>query len=1131
MSHTIGTVPTVTPHFEIGPDTGDAASFGTTWEKGLVHQPAPTGTKFVILHFLNVDLPAGNRLEVDLGYDTDVFTSGGQFWTRPINVAAVGGGTAIPIRYVADAANNGAAFVDRYARGESLQDHEFAHDSITNCDPFLVDGTWQEPDFPHIPGSTDPKYDPFWICDENSQPRWQNADCAVAGQVWANVARSVGMILSVHQGDAGHPHESVGSCTVTLIDSDLVVLAGHCVADHAFEVPTSSVTFDFEVDCFGNAQPAYDAHFYKVKQLVKYRYVPNTNWDYAIVQLDGNPPLPPIPVAGANPAIGDAVFGVHHPNGAVKKIGPSAGATVPVSSSGFMIGADLDVAGGSSGSGLFNASGEIVGVLARGAGGCNDLFYSSTDVMLNDPITIPDPPAQRRAMIVLDRSGSMSGTAGDGKVKIDEARDAAELFTSLMREDMGNEAGLVSFATSAGPPEESLGALDNAKKVAIIGDLPGITPGGSTSIGKGLEIARGEFALPGDPPRSILLLTDGMENTGPLIADVTGLDGIDVTAIGFGTEANLDGARLAELAHRHNGFYKRAGSGLELKKFFALAFGDIFEAGALADPEHHLPATARSGDWVPFAVCEEEAVTVVLGWDAESADVGLEVRLPSGQILDLAGAGIDTQAGTTWQFARISLPHEGEREGTWHARIRRTAQGSSEFPPPGLPLNYFINVIARGGPRLRPVDQTRRLYTGDVLNPLVTLQYPDETVVRSAAVQISITRPTTGIGTVLAQNGLGSATVVAGDTIPAKQSTLAAIEAATGQLVTGHVASHHQLDTTTANTGLFMPSGVFGHQLAEVLVVDGTYTFHARAQFGLECTATRETQWSQHVAVGIDPGRTDVDATQIPGADGDRFSVTVTPKDRYGNHLGPGEGGELDVDPLPGCRLDGELVDNGDGSYTQVVDCEGDGTPGISVGQPGRDPVDLVPDRVPPRRRYIYTVNLVCGTEADSCCGCGPVGSGDYTTAITIANTGDRAIPVTRYVIPTTVSGAAAGRWPDVARAGRRERIVLDPHAATTIDCCSISELLLGAPSSAPQPLTMGVAVIEAPTPVAVTATYTVGLDGTQSIDVENVEPMVRESARPVRVARHAAEPEGVPTLADDDLHSHEATPHRPKGN
>src|SRR5688572_12736563 len=114
MSHGTGTVQTLTPAINLGPNTGAPASSGSTWALDFAPSPAPMGTKFVLLHFQNVSLPGGSRLEVDLGYDTDVFTAadGDQFWTRPVNVYVLAGGN-VPIRYVKVGAGSGGVQLDR----------------------------------------------------------------------------------------------------------------------------------------------------------------------------------------------------------------------------------------------------------------------------------------------------------------------------------------------------------------------------------------------------------------------------------------------------------------------------------------------------------------------------------------------------------------------------------------------------------------------------------------------------------------------------------------------------------------------------------------------------------------------------------------------------------------------------------------------------------------------------------------------------------------------------------------------------------------------------------------------------------------------------------------------------------
>lgn len=1088
MSHICGTVEMPAAPVLIGPDSGAAPDSANTWIHNFSFPVS--GTRFVILHFMNVSLPASNRLEVDLGYDTDVFTAsdGGAFWTRPINIHQLPGST-IPIRYITSGAANGGAAVDRFGRGQRQASVEASHNSITNCDPFLPDG-WIEPLFPHVPGSTAPKYDPFWICNKTQPPRWQHARCAASGTIQREVSRSVGMIVTVHPPGGGHPHESVSTCSVTLIDSDLVALAAHCISSHGFEVPSSSVTFDYEVACDGSVVIPHNAVFYKVRRLVKFRF--SEGRDYAILQLRGAPPLTPVPVLNGVPAVGESVFGVHHPNGAVKKISPSGAGSTSVLNTGDMINVNLDVAGGSSGSGLFDLSGRLLGVLSNG-GPCS-VNYSSAALMLNDPVVTPDPPDERAVMLVLDRSGSMTEAAAGGGTKMDEVREAASLFISMMRTSMGNAAGLVTFATDASsPPESPIAPYTAAVRDQLLAELPDVVPYGMTSIGDGLAAARNQLNTTSGLPRSILLMTDGMENAAQSIADVSGLGNIEITAIGFGTESNLDGPRLTELAQRHGGFYKRAGSGLELRKFFALAFGDIFEAGTLADPEFHLSAKLNAGAPFPFHVCGEEAVTVVAGWDNRDAYLSLHITTPGGQVINMGAAPVQFQSGNTWCFARIPLPHLGERNGVWHAQVVRP--GGGEFPPPAVATNYFINVIARGGPSLRPYAQPRRLYTGDILNPRVIFQYADETVPTDGSATLRVRRPDASVGTALAQYGLGTAIMAGGDSLPARQATVKQMEADTGAPVTHYVNEDHLLTTDSHATGSIHPAGIFGVKLEHALVVDGTYTFHAKARIEGACTLTRETQWSHHVHVGIDPEHTPVVIT--PAVDG-TVTVTFRPQDRYGNLVGPGAANEFEVFPLEPSTLVGPVRDLGDGRYAQTVSADPlDATPpGIVICQPDREPAVLTP---PERERiiYRYTLQLHCGTQVECCGGCESLLPGRYATSVCIFNGSPHPTRLRQQIIPTHHAGVTLARWPEHAAVKVQQATELPPMEATVIDCCVLSQALLGGNSVNPPPVS-AIVLLESAQPLQVTATYVLKSAEGQAIsmDVERIaadQQVIRE--------------------------------------
>ncbi len=947
MSHIVGTVQVLSPALTIGPDSGLPSSSPNTWTVNFAHVPAPTGTKFLILHFQNVSLPASNRLEVTLGWDSavDVFTSadGPDFWTRPINIYALVGGL-VPISYITSGSTKGSVQLDKYGRGESHAGDP-GHPSISNCDPFQKDPTYLEP-----------TYDPFWYC--MAPPNWENiARVTAGGDIRARVARSVGMVVTV-EGSV------VSTCSVTLVDADKVVTAGHCHSPT--DVLSASVIFNYETDASGNRPAGYSPRFFKVKEALQNRYDGfKGGYDYSLLQLKEAPPgIPVVQMRHDVPAVDEQVFGVHHPNGAVKKLSiPHPGFDLVIASDGMSISVpgNWAVSGGSSGSGIFDTAGRIAGVLSNGDP-CHSsvsLYYATTAAMLKAIAPAPPPPVTRDVVLVFDRSGSMSLDDGTGRKKIDVARDAASLFVQLARSG-GNRLGLVSFSTAASSPADfGIAPVTAANKTKLVGPAPysggkvgALAPGGATSIGDGLDHARQQFPGPGANPRAILLMTDGLENTPPMINTVqASLLGIDVHAIGFGTESSLNGALLTSLAATHNGQYVRAGNGLALEKFFSHAFGNIFEAGTLMDPEFDLPADQRSGKPLDFLVCGEELITVVVGWDHPDATLIAEVTTPGGATILGGSPGVQGASGRTWTFLRIPLPHGAERDGTWSANVFRP--GGGEFPPPGISLRYFIHVIATGGPRLDRVPDDRRYYTGDSINPLVLLRYPDGTWPANPSVDVTVSVPTAGPGNILTKEKLRTAIVVDQDTLSPRQSTLIALEREAGHPLFSYTDSVFGLsDDSMSTEGKMEPTALLGKPLADLLTMEGNYTFHTRARYGENCTALREAVWALHVDVGIDAGKTGVTTTVGPIGPGGRreVTITVTPRDKYGNNLGPGRQDGFTASGAPGVVITGPRVDNGDGSYTVpgTWDPGSRQPPGVIIGQPGRPPVVLQPPSTAP---------------------------------------------------------------------------------------------------------------------------------------------------------------------------------------
>jgi trypsin-like peptidase/VWA domain-containing protein len=1092
MTHRIGTVQTQGPALVAGAGRGTEVAPGR-WKVNLSPPPAMTGTKFLFLHFTAAALGAGDRIEIPLGYDTDVFTGadGPSFWTRPVK------GNSVDIFFVDGGSGAGEASVSEFGRGEGLKDGgtPAAAGGIANGDLFMIDTPWVEPTY----------FNPAGVCPSGASPSWENVEALPPG-VLRNAARSVGMFIEASEGN-------VSTCSAALIEPDLILTAGHCVGDNDEAVITGSFTLDFQTDAAGNRPAGYNPRFFKLKRLVKTGFaVPGvgagvstgTGLDYAVIQIETPPAglgVPPLAIRSSVPATGEELFVVHQPRGTAKKVSrkPTDPTCQVLSISGNTMNYACDSDNGSSGSPVFDATGRIVAVNDWAPGSCGNQGQSGAAILLD--FTNPAPAFQDvDGMLVLDRSGSMSQLGFTGvKTKIQEAREAAALFIDLLRTDRTHEAGLATFSTSS-TLAFALAPVNPGNKDALIGPAPardagivgGITPGGTTTIGGGLQEGQTALPAPGASANlpAILLLTDGLENTPPMIADVEPtLGNTRLCIIGFGTEGSVDGPRLTTLARSHGGIYTRAGEGLQLKKYFVLAFGNIFQTAVALDPMSVMPKGAAEAEPIPLNVCGEEALTVVLSWEHESEDLQLGLMTPGGNTITSSTAGLTVSSGATWTYLRLQLPFAGERDGVWQVLVSRS-RGDDEFPEELREERFFVTATVEGGPYFRPVGP-QRYYTGDTLNPQVVLRQPSGFTVHGG-VMADIEIPQEGTGNILAQEGLGGPGELDGDTIDARANTLIALERERGPLVPTSIHSFELFDDGDLNgTGSLEPDGVYGRPLEDLMRFEGNYTFHAKATYGEECTGTREATWTLYVAVGIDPDHTDVKTETISTLPDGRqhVCVTFTPRDRYGNYLGPGRLDAFGVLPQPGTAPDGDVQDLGDGSYQVDVTWDpgaGD-PPRIGIDQPERPPVVIGPAR---GRRYIYSVKFLCGEQGEECADCGPVRPGSYATEITIHNHHDREVRIVKRILPLVLAGGVRGREPQSTGPMATDQIVLPAHSATMDDCCRILELLLGARPTAAVPLTEGLLEITSPVELGVTAVYSVTNPnkGSTSIDVQSVD-------------------------------------------
>src|SRR5213078_3321324 len=97
----------------------------------------------------------------------------------------------------------------------------------------------------------------------------------------------------------------LSTCSVTLVDSDIVITAGHCHTPE--EALTSSIIFDYETDENDLRPAGYSPKVYKVKEVISHHN--DGIGDFSILRL--KEPVVGIPICQMRhdlPGVGENVF-------------------------------------------------------------------------------------------------------------------------------------------------------------------------------------------------------------------------------------------------------------------------------------------------------------------------------------------------------------------------------------------------------------------------------------------------------------------------------------------------------------------------------------------------------------------------------------------------------------------------------------------------------------------------------------------------------------------------------------------------------------------------------------------------------------------------------------------------------
>jgi len=522
----------------------------------------------------------------------------------------------------------------------------------------------------------------------------------------------------------------------------------------------------------------------------------------------------------------------------------------------------------------------------------NDPMNPTVMIPLSGNGVQPNPLAFE---FVLDRSGSMSGAAPGG-TKMDALKAAVALFADVVLPDQGNEMGSVQFDDQFNvlTPFAAYTAVQQAQ---IKNDALTLSPRGMTSIGGGLQLAQTQTSLSALTRKAVVVFTDGMENTPPMIASVEpGLlaAGLEIYAVGLGQPQNISSAALNQLAATANGKFFQTNDTLILRKDFVQVLADAYRNNMAADPIFNLQSGQTVDTPVQITRCEKR-ITFILNWEDPLLQLAFVVQAPDGTLFtpNSPNANRLVRYGQRpgYAFYQIAFPpiDPGSglaigplQVGTWLLRAVGSSLGTATE-------RCATSVIVDSDLKIDAIAQAPNIVSPIQLSVGIT---EGGKLVSNAKVTCIITAPMQSLAATLTPNVIHAAMDADRHPIPVDGKPL--IKTRTEKFEARFDERRRRFIVETP-----------------VPKIDGVYRFEIFAS-GKACGGVFQRYASFSQYIGRTPDKNNTLVTVTPsGPFG--VVVSVVPKDAKNKNLGPGLASAIQVTAKNVSVY--PLADRGDGSY------------------------------------------------------------------------------------------------------------------------------------------------------------------------------------------------------------------------
>jgi hypothetical protein len=562
-------------------------------------------------------------------------------------------------------------------------------------------------------------------------------------------------------------------------------------------------------------------------------------------------------------------------------------------------------------------------------------------------------------VLVLDKSGSMNDLppgANAGANKITILKSAVQGFVAQWEQiDAGfpggadyspDRIGMVLFDSTAhsqtlpgaDPPANFFlqrGSGNPPPWDNVISLANSLSPGSSTSIGAGVNEAMSNWKNDPKNDLSLVVLTDGMQNTAPLITvQPSGFLGLTPVAgfaqelrkrfvplhtIAFGTPAQVDDDLMRAMGLETSGASYQAINAATMFDVFGQTLVAILKGNTVSLTTRRQDTMTGAGPSTPSSVLVDRSAQRVM--------FSVQWAPPTRFALDLdvfpPGAVTPATPTSSKHIAQASIQTfdigRAFGPGLWTVRVRR-ADKSAE------PIDYSLNVFFSE----KHLDYQYALdnihpVAGDKLGIHVLIDWDGKplTGLPDGAIRARVLRQPEGMGNILhntrRETAAGNTTTPSGDIVTPLDAKIASFK---GQSLLQRITPKEVTVIPLKEQGKGIYAATFGDT-----AVPGTYAFETIIDFDTEKTGHvhREERLEESVKLRADRGKTDVKLTTDASG---ITTLTVTPRDQFGNFFGPGYAPVVRARVRSGGKLRSDVPSDRDqiGAYSFTIA----GTPGVT---------------------------------------------------------------------------------------------------------------------------------------------------------------------------------------------------------